>query len=889
MSTIAFIESNTTGSGRLLLHRAKARGLKTLLIAAAPGKYSFLDEEMIPATILDTSNVKELVEFLSTIADLQAVLSSSESFVAVAAEVASALRLKGNQPKAIHYCRDKGQLAKILNGADIQVPQTCVVKQLEEIEPAIAQFTIPFVVKPNSGTGSRAVKLCRHRETGIAHAKQILQNGEVVLLQEYICGTEYSVETLTFDGSTNVIGITRKYLGEEPYFVEAGHDFPALLTVPHEQAIRKTVMRALAAVGFTFGAAHTELRLSPQGPIIIEINPRLAGGMIPEVIQVSLGIDLLDILLALHLDESVDLQPQKQQYAAIRFAIAPKEMILESILGTEKILQQPGVVAWGQMKQVGDLVGGNNDYRDRVAYLIAAADTHQTSVNLADAATASLQPLGFSIAPQEDPQSNTGRLHSVLATTARAIVFPPSSPDAITASLKRIITLDEAHLIMLAETGIVERSTVATLLRKIVALKDNSHAEFFQREAPRGLYMLYETILSEMLGAQVAGVLQTARSRNDMNATTFVLNVRDNWSQVYRLLWQLRSGLLRRAACETATAFPIYSQYQTALPGTLMHYLAAVEEALVRDTAALVALLPSINHCPLGTGAGGGTTWPIDRNYLATLLGFSFLRANSIDAVASRDLGIRYLSALNGIGLTLSRMAQDLQLWTTQEFALIELPDNLSGGSSMMPQKKNPYLLEWIKVRSLIPLGALTTLSATLAKTPFSNSYEVSLAGELSLKEATTACIDAIRVLNLIVTQMVVNHSVCESRVINGLTVATAVADDLVQRQKITFRAAHHKVGNTIRQAIDNNLPPLEALKQISPDLVMQSPLEWAHAFEYGGGPGEVKRQQVLNLANQRLANDATTFTDAMRDWDQAEDLRNAAIETLFKESENRD
>ena len=886
MSTVVFIESNTTGSGKLLLEKAIAQGFSPIFITANPQKYRFLGELLVSPTVLDTANADEIAAFLSTVANIQAILSSSEYFVGIAAQLAQQFGLKGNNPAAIACCRDKNQLAETLSAAHIRYPRTAAVSSLSEIEETLAQFNTPFVIKPRSGSGSCLVKLCATAQLGKQHIQTILSAGRTALVQDYILGTEYSVETLTNEGRTTLIGITRKHLGEAPHFVEIGHDFPAALTIDEQATIQSTVEVALSAVGFTFGAAHTELRFSSAaGATIIEINPRLAGGMIPALIQSAYGIDLLDIVLAMHLGETFSFEPRQikqNKHAAIRFLLPAKTLILERVEGIKTLSQQAGVVDYQQIKQSGDRVGDNHDFSDRVAYLITTANTHQQAKDYADRALSTLSAVGQAIEPSDTDQAKTGRLKSTLSPDIRALVFPPLDSAKLTEALTQIITLDEAHLVMLTEQGIIPSATAAALLQQISALKIN-HDVLLNREAPRGLYLLYESVLADRAGPDIAGVLQTGRSRNDMNATIFKLSVRAGWTQIFQGLWELRNSLLSRMSVETETVFPIYSQYQTALPGSLSHYLLAIEASLSRCGQELVSLLSSINQCPLGAGGGGGTSWRIDQFRLASLLGFSTLHINSLDAVASRELGIRYLCALNNLCIMLSRVAQDIQLWTTQEFNLIELPDSLSGGSSMMPQKKNPYLLEWIKAKASVPMGALTALNMTLAKTPFSNSYEVSAKAQASLAEPTEACLGSMKILQSIVSQMTVNQHNSDRRVMEGLAFSTSVADECVRSKDMSFRSAHHAVGEIIRQAIDHQQSPLAALKETFPEAMKDSPLAWVNAVEYGGGPGQSSVEAAIARTRQRLSIDASLFRSTTERWNAANQSRLRAVHSLLE------
>jgi argininosuccinate lyase len=190
-------------------------------------------------------------------------------------------------------------------------------------------------------------------------------------------------------------------------------------------------------------------------------------------------------------------------------------------------------------------------------------------------------------------------------------------------------------------------------------------------------------------------------------------------------LLKLQVVLLRRSRRFADVTMPAYTHYQAAVPITYGHYLAGVGWALARDIAGIIASSKSLNICPLGAGAVGGTSLPIQTERTALLLGFDEPALNSVDAVASRDLILRLLASLAILGVTLSRISADLLLWTTSEFGFLTVSDNLVGSSSMMPQKRNLFLLEHIQGRSTAAIGAFVHSSTAMHSTPFTNSIAV--------------------------------------------------------------------------------------------------------------------------------------------------------------------
>ena len=285
---------------------------------------------------------------------------------------------------------------------------------------------------------------------------------------------------------------------------------------------------------------------------------------------------------------------------------------------------------------------------------------------------------------------NTGRIRRGLTPTARRILFGANADASIDAELIFATEVDRAHLVMLAERGIVGRECVGALLEEIENLRANNFAPLRERAAPRGLFLLYENYLIEKLGAQTGGVLQTARSRNDLNSTSLRLRLRRPFHGLLREALRMQAVLLRSAARFAGVVMPAYTHYQAAVPITYGHYLAGVATAFGRDIAAFSRAGEGLGQCPLGACAVGGTSLPFDEARTASLLGFVEPVLSSIDAVASRDFVLRLLASATIMGVTLSRLATDLLLWTTAEFGFIRMPDHLVGSSSIMPQKRNP-------------------------------------------------------------------------------------------------------------------------------------------------------------------------------------------------------
>jgi S-sulfo-L-cysteine synthase (3-phospho-L-serine-dependent) len=303
---LLFVESNTTGTGMLALKKAKSWGLLPVFLCNKPERYLGLEETGAQVLVCDTNSleaVKQTIEANLNVDELCGIATTSEFYLETVAELTSAYGLPGNPADAMRTARNKSKTRLRLAEVGVRQPRFAIVKSEADVAAAIDGVGLPCVVKPADDSGSNDVKLCNTPEEVEAQAKKILavhtnmrgqQTALTVLVEEYVDAPEYSVEMFTWQGETICVGITEKKLTGFPYFVEAGHIFPAPLSDEVAEEMRSTVRAALQAVGVQNGATHTEVKLTSEGAAIIEINARLAGGMIPELIRYSTGIDMLE-------------------------------------------------------------------------------------------------------------------------------------------------------------------------------------------------------------------------------------------------------------------------------------------------------------------------------------------------------------------------------------------------------------------------------------------------------------------------------------------------------------------------------------------------------------------------------------------------------------------
>jgi argininosuccinate lyase len=885
--SLVFIESNTTGTGELCIQRARERGFRVRFLTARPQFYQFLSRRLVLPEIVDTADVDAICEHLAGDTDVCGVMSTSEYFIDAAARVAARRSLPGPDPDAVQICRDKALLARTLTKAGVPAPETFAFDSPAAIEQFAPTLRYPVVLKPISGSGSVGVRL-------IANARELLEFGAAllkpdrrdrvpvashVLVQDYIAGEEFSVELFGLDSGAHILGYTRKHLGRVPFFVETGHDFPARIGARAQAALRDLVTRALDAVGYRVGPAHVECRVGADGhPMIIEINPRLPGGMIPQVIELATGVDLLGGLIDFSAGRKLDLSPSRSRHAGIRFFVAPRAGVIEAIHAPpppSDVVQLSFVATHPVGAGVDDPRG---DYRDRLAYVIATSDDPAA---LDRALRAALESGGVQLG-EPTTQKGGGRIRAILCPEALDIVRPLPRPDERIATLDRLAAIDEAHLLMLVHAGILTTRAAAPVLKGIAALRAERYAEIADRRAPRGVYALYEQTLIARLGADVAGVVHTARSRNDINACAFKLELREQFSVGFRSLWRLRAALLGKAADTVAVIMPVYSQFQPGQPGTLAYYLWSVATALERDQQALLDLVTELQVCPLGACAGAGTDFAIRPHVSASLLGFSHSHVSALDAVASRDLGLRLLAVWAICSTTASRLAQDLQLWTMADVRLLDLPDELAGGSSLMPQKKNPYLLEIVKGKLVSLPSALNFSMHAMQKTPFSNSVEVGTEGVSGCAEAAGAFADSCDLLRMMVEGMRPRADRGEKAARAGAVIATQVVNTLVRDQQLSFHEAHRLVGSQIADAIEADRDPLAALAATS-ERLFEGLGAAAQALRYGGGPGIVATQ--LANAQESLRRMSDEFTAQTVAWADADHARVCAVEALIAEA----
>jgi len=376
-----------------------------------------------------------------------------------------------------------------------------------------------------------------------------------------------------------------------------------------------------------------------------------------------------------------------------------------------------------------------------------------------------------------------------------------------------------AHAEMLGHTGIIsaeEAGAIVTGLQEVLADIESGRAQF-SVEA-EDIHMNIEQLLTEKIGA-VAKKLHTARSRNDQVALDIRMFLRDEIDRTVRLLDELRRTLLDMAAGHLNTVMPGYTHLQRAQPVTLAHHLMAYVQMLGRDRERLTDCRRRVNIMPLGAGALAGTTFPVDPQFVAGRLGFDGVAGNSLDAVSDRDFAVEFAAAASLIMVHLSRFCEEIIIWSSAEFAFVELDDRYSTGSSMMPQKKNPDVAELIRGKSGRVFGDLTALLTMLKGIPLAYNKDMQ-----EDKEALFDVMDTVQKCLAIFRPMLSTLRFREDRMAQaargGFTNATDFADYLV-RKGTPFREAHARAGRAVFYCLEAGKPldrlSLEEFRQFSP------------------------------------------------------------------------
>lgn len=453
-----------------------------------------------------------------------------------------------------------------------------------------------------------------------------------------------------------------------------------------------------------------------------------------------------------------------------------------------------------------------------------------------------------------------GRLRSV----REDVVKFTSSIESDKKLLKEVIRINEAHVVMLTQRKIIEQKTGSEILGALRMLEKRLRL----KRSHEDVHMAVEEETTRAVGLETGGNMHVAKSRNDQVSTAIRMALREELLNLMDSIIKLQDAMMELSEEHVQTIIPGYTHLQPAQPITFAHYLLSFMDALNRDLDRLDDAYRRVDQCPMGAGALATTSFPISRERVADLLGFSEIIENSLDAVSSRDFILETLASLSILAVNLSRLVEDLILWCTSEFRMIDLPDEFASTSSIMPQKKNPETLEITRARTSHILGDVVSALASMKALP--SGYN------LDLQEVTPKLWDALdtagaslRILRSLILSLKVRKDVFQ-RLDLSFTTATELANMLVRKYNIPFRTAHGIVGRVVKDLVENN----QSLSEVTPekldevarkiagislkakpeDLVSAlNPREFVESHGARGGPSKTEVSRMIEVRKKLL------------------------------------
>lgn len=492
------------------------------------------------------------------------------------------------------------------------------------------------------------------------------------------------------------------------------------------------------------------------------------------------------------------------------------------------------------------------------------------------------------------------RLNVTPSTIVSKYLFQPSILDDSNRSFQNMLKINLAHVLMLYRQSIIGAEDTCNLLKATLKLKTEGPDALELNPEYEDLYFNIEKYIVSKTGLETGGKMHTGRSRNDLYSTVTRMNVRDAAISLYKPFLELEYILLNLAKQHTTTVITGYTHMQPAQPITFAHYIISICQALERDFQRFDGAYKRLNICPLGSGAFAGTSFNIDREYTAKVLGFDGVLDNSMDAVASRDYVLEILSHLAILGSTLSRFANDLYIWSTDEFRFIEVDDSVAASSSIMPQKKNPVTLEHIKSKTSHLLGSFVSVFCSMKNIPYGHSRDLSSESIHLFWDAAGQMEAIFELLNITLKTMKVKSDSMEKRVNANFCTVTDLADELVKKEGISFRIAHSIVGSIVKECLENGLSTLDITAEMLDRKAIefgQRELNW-NKEEIGsilnakesifrkasqGSPSPKESERLINSLYSNLNDSLLSYNEKVENLSKADSLLNEEINNLLK------
>jgi argininosuccinate lyase len=453
-----------------------------------------------------------------------------------------------------------------------------------------------------------------------------------------------------------------------------------------------------------------------------------------------------------------------------------------------------------------------------------------------------------------------------------------------------VLAINKAHIVMLMDQKIIQwqnGSKILSALQKQDSQKLDPNAE--------DIHMAVEEAVLAMTGPDVGGNMHIAKSRNDQVSTAIRMALRKELLKIMQQVIEMQENLLATASKHTETIILAYTHLQPAQPVTFAHYLLSHVSGLGRDLQRLQSAYQRINLCPLGAGALATTSFPINRKTTAKLLGFSTVLENSIDAVGSRDFILETQSALTLLAVNLSRLAEDLIIWSSPEFGAVELPDEFTSTSSIMPQKKNPEVLEVIRARASYALGDFVACAAALKSLP--STYNLDFQEITPKLWASTDNLSAVlSIFAKLISNLKVTSNV-EDKAASGFVGATELANLLVRKYNVAFRTSHKIVGALVKALIDSKQTLFDATPEMLQKIAQETaeiklavkkadmiectnPRKLIETYKVQGGPSPAEVERTITSSNKTLIQTKTNITKLQENLTNAENTLSSIVKS---------
>lgn len=490
-----------------------------------------------------------------------------------------------------------------------------------------------------------------------------------------------------------------------------------------------------------------------------------------------------------------------------------------------------------------------------------------------------------------------GKISKPLAQEIIKYINDPIARSDFEHSYDTMLDINRAHVLMLCKQHIISEEVGKKILKATDEIQQNRILPDFS-ENIEDLYTNLEGRLIKMVGMEVGGQQHTARSRNDLGATVVRMDTRKYYLQLAGMFNKMRKTILALARDNYDAVFSVYTHMQPSEPVSFAHYLSAVLAGLARDYKRYANVWDSLNLCPLGGCSMGSTSYNIDRNYTAKLLGFNGPIQNSIDCVASRDYVLETVVTLAMASDTMSRLAFDLYIWSTPEFGYIEVDDSCAVCSSIMPQKKNPFTLEHMKGLAGHMEGFVVGIYSCMKNIIYSHSKDTSVEATRYLYEAMHDMEIDFTLANITIGTLKVKKDRMRDNALRNFCTVTELANYLVRYDDISFRQAHHIVADVVGKLCKEGLDSShidrarvnEAMKEqlgaetkLTDELIKEAldPSRIAEAKKCIGGTSaeEVKRQ--LDLLEEQIDADEKVLADRLMYLAQAKEELNVAVKKL--------